>query len=81
MTFENNIKWSMYKGLKITSMWIYFYLLLQTLNVPLRIGKWTPNGTCTLGLDFGTPAIMGRGKKTFENHWFIRTSDESLVSM
>jgi len=24
---------------------------------------------------------MGRGKKTFENHWFIRTSDESLVSM
>jgi len=30
-------------------MQIYFALLLTTLNVPLRIGKCTPGGTCTPG--------------------------------
>jgi len=42
MTFENNIKWHMHKDLKINNMQINFYLLLLTLNVPLRIGKCTP---------------------------------------
>ena len=39
----------MYKYLNINNMLIYLYLLLLTLNVPLRIGKCTPRGTCTPG--------------------------------
>jgi len=46
MTFENNlsdirIKFENKQHVK------YFYLLLLTLNVPLRIGKCTIRGTCT----------------------------------
>jgi len=32
-------------------MEIYFFLLLLTLNVPSRIGKCTPEDTCTPGWD------------------------------
>jgi len=32
-------------------MEVYFALLLITLNVPLRIGKCTPVGKCTPGLE------------------------------
>ena len=39
----------MYKHLKINNTQIHFSLLLQTLNVPLQIGKCTPEGTCTPG--------------------------------
>jgi len=37
MTSENNIKWYMYKYLKINNLQIYLYRLLLALNVPLRI--------------------------------------------
>jgi len=39
----------MYKFLEIKDMQIYISLLLLTLNVPLRIGKCIPGGTCTPG--------------------------------
>jgi len=39
----------MYKYLEIQDMCIYIYLLLLTLNVPLRIGKCTTRGPCTPG--------------------------------
>jgi len=49
MTFENDINWYMYKYLEINNVYIYFYLLLLILNVPLRIGKCTPGGAYTPG--------------------------------
>ena len=39
MIFENNIHWYMYeyKSWEITNTYIYFSLLLLTLNVPLHL--------------------------------------------
>jgi len=39
----------MCKYLEKSGTYIYFSLLLLTLNVPLRIDKCTPGGTCTPG--------------------------------
>jgi len=39
----------MRKYFEIKYMQIYFAHLLISLNVPLRIGKRTPGGTCTPG--------------------------------
>ena len=47
MIFEKNRHWYMCKYLEINYMQMCFALLLITLNVPLRIGKCTPGGTCT----------------------------------
>ena len=39
----------MSKYLEINYMQMYVARLLITLNVPFRIGKCTPGGTCTTG--------------------------------
>ena len=45
-TFQKNFHWYMCKYLEMNYIQIYFALLLITLNVPLRIGKCIPEGTC-----------------------------------
>jgi len=43
MIFENNINWCSYAQILGNKQYANtFYFLLQTLNVPLRIGKFTP---------------------------------------
>jgi len=49
INFGNNTQLCMYKNLEINNMFIHFSHLLLALNVPLRIGKCTPGGTCTPG--------------------------------
>jgi len=49
MTFDNNINGYIYNYSEINTMQTYFIFLLITLNVPLQIGRCTPEGTCTPG--------------------------------
>jgi len=65
----------MYKYLEIKDMQIYISLLLLTLNVPLRIGKCTPRGTCTPGWE----TLIYRKFASSWLQWRLRHSGSSRL--
>jgi len=74
MVFENNVHWYLYKYLERNIMWIYFSVLLLTLNVPLRIANRTPGGYMYPRL--GTPTLTDREKLKYERNDYIRKTKQ-----